>query len=113
MATQVRRSSRNGFADRQRQGRRHGGLWRRRQEDRFGATGHARQDQRQGFLRGRVVRRILGMGEDYYPLPWPNLKYDTNLGGYRVGITEESAQGRAEVQPQYRLGLVRTERDDR
>ena len=33
---------------------------------------------------------FLGMGEDYYPMPWPNLKYDTNLGGYRVGITEGS-----------------------
>jgi PRC-barrel domain len=32
---------------------------------------------------------FLGMGEDYYPLPWPNLKYDTNLGGYRVGVTED------------------------
>ena len=31
---------------------------------------------------------FLGMGEDYYPLPWANLKYDTNLGRYRVGITE-------------------------
>src|SRR5271167_3541734 len=31
---------------------------------------------------------FLGMGEDYYPMPWPNMKYDTNLGGYRVGITE-------------------------
>ena len=20
---------------------------------------------------------FLGMGEDYYPMPWPNLKYDT------------------------------------
>jgi len=25
---------------------------------------------------------FLGMGEDYYPMPWPNLKYDTTLGGY-------------------------------
>jgi PRC-barrel domain len=32
---------------------------------------------------------FLGMGEDYYPLPWPNLKYDTRLDGYRVGVTEE------------------------
>ena len=32
---------------------------------------------------------FLGMGEDYYPIPWPNLKYDTRLGGYRVGITED------------------------
>lgn len=32
---------------------------------------------------------FLGMGEDYYPLPWSNLKYDTRLGGYRVGVTED------------------------
>ena len=36
---------------------------------------------------------FLGMGEDYYPLPWPNLKYDTNLGGYRVGVTEDQLKG--------------------
>jgi hypothetical protein len=28
---------------------------------------------------------FLGIGEDYYSTPWPNLKYDTRLGGYRVG----------------------------
>jgi PRC-barrel domain len=36
---------------------------------------------------------FLGMGEDYYPLPWPNLKYDTSLGGYRVGVTEDQLKG--------------------
>ena len=36
---------------------------------------------------------FLGMGEDYYPLPWPNLKYDTHLGGYRVGVTEDQLKG--------------------
>jgi hypothetical protein len=36
---------------------------------------------------------FLGMGEDYYPLPRPNLKYDTSLGGYRVGITEDQLKG--------------------
>jgi PRC-barrel domain len=36
---------------------------------------------------------FLGMGEDYYPLPWANLKYDTSLGGYRVGITEDQLKG--------------------
>ncbi len=29
---------------------------------------------------------FLGIGEDYYPVPWPSLKYDTRLGGYRTGI---------------------------
>jgi hypothetical protein len=32
---------------------------------------------------------ILGIGDDYYPLPWNSLKYDTNIGGYRTNITED------------------------
>jgi PRC-barrel domain len=36
---------------------------------------------------------FLGLGEDYYPLPWPNLKYDTRLDGYRVGVTENQLKG--------------------
>lgn len=36
---------------------------------------------------------FLGMGEDYYPLPWPNLKYDLRLEGYRVGVTEDQLKG--------------------
>ena len=36
---------------------------------------------------------FLGMGEDYYPMPWPHLKYDTALGGYRVGVTEDQLKG--------------------
>jgi hypothetical protein len=36
---------------------------------------------------------FLGMGEDYYPMPWPKLDYDTSLGGYRVDITEDQLKG--------------------
>jgi hypothetical protein len=36
---------------------------------------------------------FLGMGEDYYPIPWQNLKYDTALGGYRIGLTEDDLKG--------------------
>jgi sporulation protein YlmC with PRC-barrel domain len=32
---------------------------------------------------------FLGIGSEYYPIPWDSLKYDTNLGGYRLNITEE------------------------
>jgi hypothetical protein len=32
---------------------------------------------------------FLGMGEDYYPMPWSTLKYDTNLGGYLVNLTKD------------------------
>jgi hypothetical protein len=36
---------------------------------------------------------FLGMGEEYFPMPWAYLKYDTNLGGYRVSITEAQLKG--------------------
>jgi hypothetical protein len=36
---------------------------------------------------------FLGMGEDYYPMPWAKLDYDTSLGGYRVDITEQQLKG--------------------
>jgi hypothetical protein len=36
---------------------------------------------------------FLGIGDEHYPLPWQSLKYDTNLGGYRTGITETQLQG--------------------
>jgi hypothetical protein len=32
---------------------------------------------------------FLGMGEDFYPLPWSTLRYDTNLGGYRTNLTKD------------------------
>ena len=43
---------------------------------------------------GRVLYAVmsfggfLGLGHSHYPIPWAALKYDTNLGGYRTGITE-------------------------
>src|SRR4249920_1190185 len=36
---------------------------------------------------------FLGFGDDHYPLPWQSLKYDTRLGGYRTGITEQQLTG--------------------
>ena len=32
---------------------------------------------------------FLGMGEKYHPLPWPNLKYDDQKGGYVVNLAKE------------------------
>src|SRR6202521_3809395 len=46
-------------------------------------------------ISGKVSHAVLsfggfmGMGEDYYPVPWSMLKYDTNLGGYRVKLTKD------------------------
>ncbi|ABE64523.1 PRC-barrel [Nitrobacter hamburgensis X14] len=35
---------------------------------------------------------ILGIGDDHYPLPWSSLKYDTALGGYRIGVTADQLE---------------------
>jgi PRC-barrel domain len=46
-------------------------------------------------LSGKVAYAVmsfggfLGMGEDYYPLPWSVLTYNPSLGGYEVNITEQ------------------------
>jgi hypothetical protein len=45
--------------------------------------------ERQGRLRCHSFGGFLGMDEDYYPMPWTNLKYDNRLGGYRVALTEK------------------------
>ncbi len=36
---------------------------------------------------------FLGIGEDYYPLPWSVLTYNERLGGYEVNLTELQLKG--------------------
>jgi sporulation protein YlmC with PRC-barrel domain len=36
---------------------------------------------------------FLGIGSEYYPLPWRKLTYDTSLGGFRVDIARETLEG--------------------
>jgi PRC-barrel domain len=36
---------------------------------------------------------FLGVGEDYYPLPWSLLTYNPRLEGYEVNISDEQLQG--------------------
>lgn len=49
-------------------------------------------------LTGKVAYAVasfggfLGIGEDYYPMPWSTLKYDTTLGGYRIGLTKDQLE---------------------
>lgn len=35
---------------------------------------------------------FLGIGDDYYPLPWNSLTYDTGLGGYVVSVAREQLE---------------------
>jgi hypothetical protein len=36
---------------------------------------------------------FLGIGEEYHPLPWKVLTYDTSMGGYVVDLDEETLRG--------------------
>ena len=36
---------------------------------------------------------FMGIGEDYYPLPWSTLTYNETLDGYETGISEELLKG--------------------
>jgi len=36
---------------------------------------------------------FMGIGEDYYPLPWSLLTFDPNLGGYVIDLTQEQLKG--------------------
>jgi hypothetical protein len=50
-------------------------------------------------LSGKVAYAVmsfggfLGLGEDYYPMPWSLLKYNERLGGYEVNIRDEQLHG--------------------
>jgi hypothetical protein len=50
-------------------------------------------------LSGKVAYAImsfggfLGMGNQYHPLPWSVLKYNTNLGGYVVHLDKRQLEG--------------------
>lgn len=52
-------------------------------------------DKRSGQVAYAVMSfgGFLGMGEDYYPLPWTMLTYDENLDGYVVDLTEDQLRG--------------------
>jgi PRC-barrel domain len=71
-----------------------------------GTAVYGADDQKIGSVRRIMIDKIsgkvacavvsfggfMGVGEDYYPMPWSNLKYDTRLDGYRVNVTENQLQ---------------------
>jgi sporulation protein YlmC with PRC-barrel domain len=56
-------------------------------------------------LSGKVAYAVmsfggfLGLGENYYPLPWSVLKYDTKVGGYVVDIDKKMLEGAPNYNP--------------
>ena len=64
-------------------------------------------------LSGKVAYAVmsfggfLGIGEDYYPLPWSLLTYNPRLEGLRGQCRRAAAQGCAEIFQARELGLVR------
>ena len=42
---------------------------------------------------------FLGMGTDYYPIPWSLLTYNDKLGGYEVNITEAELKAAPHFDP--------------
>ena len=40
---------------------------------------------------------FLGIGDDHYPLPWPSLKYNVELGGYQTMVTFDQIKGAPKV----------------
>ena len=63
-------------------------------------------------LTGKVAYAVMsfggfmGIGEDYYPLPWSLLTYNPALEGYEVNVDAQAAQGRAQIFQARELGLV-------
>jgi len=49
-------------------------------------------------ISGRAIYAVmafggfLGVGENYYPLPWGSLKYDVRLDGYVVALSREQLE---------------------
>jgi sporulation protein YlmC with PRC-barrel domain len=60
-------------------------------------------------LSGKVAYAVmsfggfLGMGENYHPLPWSMLHYDTRIGGYVVDIDKKGLEGAPNYGPRDRI----------
>jgi hypothetical protein len=78
----------------------------------IGTKVYDRQDKHIGAVERIVLEKVsgrvayavlsfggfLGIGEDYYPLPWSKLRYDEKLEGFRVDISKDQVEGA----PRYR-----------
>ena len=77
-----------------------------------GTRVYNKQGERLGSIRNFMVNKtsgrveyavmefggILGIGSEYYPLPWDLLTYDEQIGGYAVALDKDKLEGA----PRYR-----------
>ena len=77
-------------------------VYSRRGGHRLGSIYNFMVDKRSGRVEYAVLAYggFLGMGQDYFPLPWDMLTYDTREDGYVVDIDEREL----ERAPRYRRG---------
>ena len=63
--------------------------------DKVGTIERIMIDKRSGKVAYAVMSfgGFLGIGEDYYPLPWSLLTYNTRRDGYEVNISEQQLKG--------------------
>ena len=75
--------------------------------DKLGHVYNFMVDKRSGKVEYAVLGfgGLFGMGENYHPLPWNSLTYDTGKGGYVVNVSKDRLQGgpsyRANEEPAY------------
>ncbi len=61
------------------------------ERERLGTIQHIMIDKLSGQSEFAVMSfgGFLGIGSDYYPIPWNKLSYDTEAGGYVVDLTQD------------------------
>ena len=66
-----------------------------RQGNKLGSVYNFMVNKRSGQVAYAVMSfgGFLGIGESYHPLPWNELTYDTNQGGYVVNLTRAQLEG--------------------
>jgi len=70
------------------------------QKERLGSIRNFMVNKTSGRVEYAVLEfgGILGIGNEYYPLPWDMLRYDEQQGGYVVDIDKDKLEGA----PRYR-----------
>src|SRR5690606_18758888 len=63
--------------------------------DKVGRIERVMLDKKSGKVAYAVMSfgGFMGIGEDYYPLPWSLLTYNPQLDGYEVNISEQQLKG--------------------